>query len=253
MTRTAEIARTLDVIWQVSKTDSHLAPGDEIRGCHLLQKLVDENVPVLRHFYFTFLIEDMPIAFREQLVRTQYDHYWIQSGRITDWTNLRVESRDFESQEVAIAEEDCIAAIKAWIEFADAKGIAPEDYRHLVPLGAYHRGIWTANLESLITRFKKRTCWVAQSDYWLDVVTQAKNQIEDALGVVFELRPPCKGPDWRHTGCTIAKTMQDRLKGTDPLPVCPVYYCKESVGMHCDIPEDRIAQFEGIWGHDYSD
>jgi len=203
---------------------------------NLLQTLIDESVPVLRHFYFTFLIEEMPIAFREQLVRSQYDHYWIQSGRITDWRNALIESPDLGDHHLNESQRILIRQLQLFFHDAHESGIAPEDYRHLVPVGAYHRGIWTANLESLITRFKKRSCWVAQSGYWHDVLTQIKPQLEAAIGCKIPIRPPCRDKDWNHTGCTVAGVMTDRATGSDPLPCCPLFLDKE--GDYVDWGED---------------
>lgn len=269
LTSTAKIHETLDIIWQVSKTDDRIDYAEPRFPDDLLQSLIDEGVPVLRHFYFTFMIEDMPIAFREQLVRSQYDHYWIQSGRITDWTKAEIEERDYENGHLVYMQDLAKEAIFRFIDCAEKNGIPPEDYRHMVPLGAMHRGIWTANLESLITRFKKRTCWVAQYGYWMEVLVQAKAEIENALDVRIPIRPPCRDKDWKHTGCTVAGVMEDRAVGNDPLPCCPLFLRHE--GSRIDFGEDDdlmphkstkllndvlatkgnvIQDFETIWGRD---
>lgn len=269
LTGTADIQRTLDIIWQVSKTDMKIDYSGQQFSPTLLQELINENVPVLRHFYFTFLIEDMPIAFREQLVRTQYDHYWIQSGRVTNWTTTKYETRQYDDPVLIEAQRLAINAIDDFVQKAHHRGTPPEEYRHLIPVGAYHRGIWTANLESLITRFKKRSCWVAQWGYWLDVLYQAKAQIEERCGITIPIHPPCKDKKWNHTGCTVAGVMEDRAVGSDPLPCCPIYLDKE--GHHIDwgdkwdevpSPERQlrydvlkshkttVKKFETMWGRD---
>lgn len=221
----------------MSKTDQELE--ERLPDPKLLLKLIQEDVPVLRHFYFTFLITDMPIAFREQLVRSQFDHYWIQSGRITNWTTADYERRDLHDGVLNELQDQALEGIQEFIQRAHHRGVPPEDYRHLIPVGAMHRGVWTANLQSILQRLRKRSCWIAQSEYWTSVLDQVKQEIERVLKVTIPIRPPCmdhKG----YKACPMSETMKDRIFGSDPLSPCPLYLLREGSTLDFLADDDLI-------------
>jgi len=248
--------KVVALIWQMSKTTEEINWSMET-GPDLITKLMEEEVPVLRHIKFTFIIEDMSISFREQLVRTQWDDYWIQSGRITDWENLKTEDpKCCEDGVLGLIYEDIMDEVFNFVALAKEKGYAPEDYRDIIPVGALHRGAWTCSLQSLLQRLRKRTCWVAQSDKWFPVLYQVSEQIRDYNAAFTDIcLPPCKDREWNHKGCTIAQTMSDRVAGTDPLPVCPIYaqYEMESEDYAitlCRENREHVDKLERMWGRD---
>lgn len=247
---------TLDLIWQISKTNAELN-RKKVIDIDLLARLMSEDVPVLRHFYFTFLLENMSISFREQLVRSQHDHFWIQSGRITDWTEYAYDINDTirripELRDLALKAH---GHIREFIKVAAKSGINPEDYRDLVPVGAHHRGVWTVNIQSLISRFRKRTCWVAQNGLWFPVLSQVAEQLRDYHQAFSNMaRPPCRDRNWKWTGCTINETMMDRYSGTDPLPLCPSWMAHAKLFIEPEFiaverTSDRAQEYERLWGH----
>lgn len=251
-----DIDYVLDAIWQISKTNAKLEIG-RLPDPLLLEKLMSEDVPVLRHFYFTFLLENMSIAFREQLVRSQHDHFWIQSGRITDWTEYSYDFNDRVRENPDLRELAIKAhgRIREFIKAAAKSGLSPEDYRDLVPVGAHHRGVWTANLQSLISRFRKRTCWVAQNGLWFPVLSQVAEQLRNYHPALTGMAiPPCRDRDWKWTGCTIHETMMDRYSGTDPLPMCPSWMDHTRIGIEPEFIavegfSPRAQEYERLWGH----
>lgn len=255
-----DLQRTLNIIWQTSKTTDSINMHPPDRPS-LLLSLLNENVPVLRHFYFTFLLEDMTISFREQLVRSQYDHYWIQSGRITDWTRLRMDYPACTNDDEGLMglARHAEASIKLFIESANAAKYPPEDYRDLVPLGALHRGIWTANLESLNTRFKKRTCWISQNTKWFPVLSQVARELRSYDSTLEGMAgPPCSDRDGNWIGCPFNATMEDRLNGTDPLPICPrwaKFQIQDIITAESlvNINQKRVKLYEEMWGYELLD
>lgn len=247
----------IDRIWQVSKTVTEITDKryfDE----DLIYRLIGEQVPVLRFLPFVFLIEDMTIAFREQLVRTKWDEYWIQSGRITDWTNLRMED---PSELVGNARTNELyttykSSLERLVHTAHNEGIKPQDYRGVIPVNAYHRGAWFTNLQSLLTRFTKRSCWIAQHNVWVPVLSQVSSLLRGYHKAFKNICiPPCRNNEWTYTGCPFINTMADRLYGEDPLPPCPIFVKYKHGGSdkiaHKIISDNRKQTdlLERLWGH----
>ncbi|MEO5366716.1 MAG: FAD-dependent thymidylate synthase [Magnetococcus sp. WYHC-3] len=249
------IDRKLSIMWQASKT-SNAIDYDPPVDITLLGRLLHEDVPIVRHFYFTFLLENMTISFREQLVRSQYDHYWIQSGRITNWDTAYFElpACTKDNNRLKCLANNAINSIHAFVHACTHEKINPEDYRDLIPCGAHHRGIWTANLQSLATRFKKRTCWIAQNDKWFPVLYQVSEELRAYHPALINLAiPPCRDINWNWCDCPMHETMLDRYEGTDPLPVCPAWAAANNKTNVHDIlvaNRSRVSQFERMWGHD---
>lgn len=257
----------IDMIWQVSKTTNEM---DWTRDPDpdLLYNLIVEEVPVLRHLKFTFIIEDMSISFREQLVRTQWDDYWIQSGRITDWENLMCPVPETIKHLDSLSEDwfAIVRSIRNFVREAKRAELTPEAYRDIIPVGALHRGAWSVNLQSLLMRFRKRTCWVAQNTKWTPILRQVSEQLREYHPAFEDIcLPPCKRRPWIHTGCVIPNIMQDRLDGTDPLPPCPIFVAEEDLdgyetdvhGAQQSVARDiagknigHVENLESLWGRE---
>lgn len=247
----SELDRLMAVIWQVSKTTAEINLDPPNVNSDLIIRLLDENVPVLRHVQFTFIIEDMTISFREQLVRGVHDHYWIQSGRIMDYSTLPIERpKNIDDEDW----DNYIYALSRIVDTALNDGQTPESFRDVIPLGLKHRGIWTVNLESLVQRFRKRSCWVAQGDKWIPVLLQVKHSLQGYHFSDHLARPPCmeaghtRDAPWVFTGCKIRETMMDRVKGTDPLSVCPIYNMEYNAIPQPTKKDENYERFATLWG-----
>jgi hypothetical protein len=253
----------IQTIWRTAHDCGPVSMDDPIIDKDLIFKLVREEVPVVRHLKFTFLLEDMPISFREQLVRSQYDDYFIQGGRITDYaTQLRVDvpPKVAATPELAQDFDRIVADIKSFARRASTFGLNPSEYRNLVPVGTLHRGIWTTNLQALMVRFHKRTCWNAQTDLWTPVLLQVAKILANEHRAFAGLNlPPCKDHLWKHTGCTVREIMRERYEGIDPQPTCPIWMQHEEHIPHDDADSwahskrciDNLNNLERVWGREW--
>jgi hypothetical protein len=113
-----------------------------------------------------------------------------------------------------------------------AAGVAPEDARNVIPLGATHRMVWTLNLHALLNIFKKRTCWIAQLGLWEDVLYGMLEELEKTgldLGPITS--PPCypqRDECWG--GCAFRKENVARMQRNDPGLPCPLFLFRDKEG-----------------------
>lgn len=196
--------------------------------------LVTMAVPVCEVVQLSFQIDRASIAWREQLVRHRVGtSYWIQSGRITDYSNI---CDDFSGAGYNVP--DAVAndpeLLKDWqrhwedtesfFRLLKEKGILDQDAREIIGSGALHRLTFTANLRALKDIIGHRTCFIAQQ-HWHPVI----HGICDALvklDPLFEAlaKPPCLDHKNKFTGCKYEGMAKDRYEGKDPLPVCPIWH-----------------------------
>lgn len=260
-----EPEQLIQTIWRTAHDCGPVSMEDKIIDKNLIHKLVHEEVPVVRHLKFTFLLEDMSIAFREQLVRSQYDDYFIQGGRITDYAtqlNVDVPPKVAANEMLANEFDTIIDSIRKFARHASSFGLNPSEYRNIIPVGTLHRGIWTTNLQALMIRFHKRSCWNAQADLWTPVLVQVSKILSD-LHPAFNrlIRPPCKDIKWYHTGCTVDKIMRERFNRIDPQPPCPIWLLHDGqrgtreANAMADDPRyiNNRYDLERMWGHAWND
>lgn len=244
-----DLIGTFSKVWAMSKTngDWENAEPDEEE----FRRILDAEVPVLRFANFVFIIEDMPVFFREQLVRAKHEDFWIQSMRVADF-------RDAVPMYPLPIEPECEvvegAIYDAYTSLLN-KGYPEEVARRILPLATLHRGAWFTNLQALLTRFQKRSCWVAE-DLWVGVLRDVRRElitkVHPALSHIAT--PPCyrRGSD-RYAGCTINEIMKHRHEGQDPLPLCPLWGHQHlhptDAEYHVDTEvEERADLFAQLWG-----
>jgi len=240
---TKDPLRTLWKIWicsreQVSLESMHIpeADGEQL----LFQRIVDSDIPVAEHISFTFLLEGVSIALREQLVRHRIgckvgdnfgvdiipelssSTFWAQSMRILDMSSFEYEIPDSvveAGQEVYF--KNAMARARNFYSYLVGRGVPLEDARMVIPLAATHRITWTLNLASIARILKKRGCWILQLGLWEPVIRGIVEGLATKIDPCFRqlIRPPC----WDSKDCCFKLDNEQRLNGNDPLPFCPLW------------------------------
>ena len=242
------------VIWQLSRTNDPLEKiVKELNIAFELEKffssMLEENVPLLEMFDFIFVLEDIPISLREQLVRHRIgvkidervgidivpdlpdSTFWSQSMRVLDMSEFDF----FIPETIQAASDDNVASIygramwfakSAYAALIKA-GVPREDARNVIPLGATHRIVWKLNLAAIKHILSKRSCWILQLGLWKPII----------LGMIEELSkinknfkklvtPPCmKGDAFK--GCQFCESNKNRILGEDLNPACSLYMCQQ--------------------------
>lgn len=117
-------------------------------------------------------------------------------------------------------------------------GVPMEDARELIPLGAQHSISWDINLQALLHVLGKRGCWILQLGIWGPIIQGMVQELVEKVHPLFAriVAPPCIGGDDKFKSCTYREENRRRLpvhngEVPDKLPPCPLYLCRDEVGI----------------------
>lgn len=124
--------------------------------------------------------------------------------------------------------KDLYLDLMAQIEFVYNKlidaGVAMEDARQIIPIGATHSITWSINLKALMHIVGKRACWVAQANLWEAMISGMVNELCDKVSPRLRkiILPPCfkKG---KYSACPYFQINRERVQGRDHMPPCPLF------------------------------
>lgn len=281
---TAYPLETLWVVWEQSRTKNPVPTAKELHDyiyddaagilngdprsqeevlasvLSTFEKIVEMKMPLAEMIEFVFLVEDMPIALREQIVRHRVGHkfddrlgadlipeahedtYWSQSMRVIGAGDFYDAGNFYLPEEVERQGETAVEYYKytmlkiqeAYNEL-QALGVPMEYARNVLPVAFQHRMVWKTNLAALLHVLSKRVCWVAQLDMWYPVVRDMVNELCTHVSPIFKtlLTPPCiKKGKW--VGCAFKKENEDFVTGKTKFDgPCPLYMWKH---------QDEVAQ-----------
>jgi thymidylate synthase ThyX len=223
----------------------------------LFVQLLGMGLPILENVQFVFMLEDIPVSFREQLVRHRIGSrigdqlgvdivpdlaestFWSQTMRVRDMGRFSVDRMfivpdSIRADETLLMEyQHVMQQLEDFYNFAVSKGVAREDARQVLPMATTHRISWGVNLRALQHVLGNRTCWIAQVGLWQPVLEGILSELTKKVSPVFaELaKPPCwKSGKCKGETCAFAEENVRRMRGTDPFPPCPVWLkdCGES-------------------------
>lgn len=251
----------LYVLWHASRTDEKLLSVDELRKERVLNsKLTDEiesiflnvvgaNIPVAEAVRFTFMFENITVAWREQLVRHRANSYWSQSSRARPLSEFFEQHIYWTPDEISGNPEaeahwdQCMRVIGKTYQLLENMGISRDNARGVLPQYMTHRISMTITLRSLVDLIKARTCWIAQSDIWHPVIRgmleQISNKVDGRLAQVLG-SPPCASAGKYHH-CPIGPDNELRLRGEDPEPPCPLWL--DEIAHHGEFYRMERARF----------
>ncbi len=257
---TAEPVKTLYTLWEASRSTTKLAMiVDEYtreKGAALFTKLLSAQIPVIENINFVFLLENIPISFREQLVRHRIgvvvgsnygvdvipdlttSVYWSQSMRILPMDAFSEDQRYYIPPEVEsdpAAREQyrlMMEQLASTYSLLRRLGVSMEQAREILPLAATHRISWTLNLASLLHIIGKRGCWILQSNYWFPIIAGMLSELNSRVDPLFSglTDPPCfESGEFRD--CRFRLDNERREQRLDMLPPCPLWatHCLRSI------------------------
>lgn len=228
--------------------------GDEVN--RLFLQIIRDGVPVAENINFTFLLDHVSIALREQLVRHRVgvkvgpslgvdmvpdlgdSTWWSQSMRILDMGAFADDEAFLLPEVVArdpLARATYVNSMaesqQAYKELLRA-GIPMEDARNVIPLAATHRISWTLNLAALQHIVGKRGCWILQLGLWGPVIKGMIEELATTIDPCFRelITPPCLKGD-KFVGCHFIEDNERRIDGKDKLPPCSLYLQHHKSGV----------------------
>lgn len=205
-------SRTSGPVPSITKVIGRMATDADFRKevNDIFEKVIEMKMPLLETIDVMFLLENVPVALREQMVRHRIAHhfgerigadivpdlagnssFWSQTMRIIDCSKFFDEGNFFVPE---IAEEctkttfiagkgieyekdskeyylECIQEIQnMYRNLMKQYGWPMEDARNVLPMALQHRLTWKTNLASLLHVLGKRTCWHAQLGMWKPVI-----------------------------------------------------------------------------------
>lgn len=276
---TPDPVETLAVIWESSKNENPLLTLEDVKkegfktaegftAEELFWKVLKQRIPIGEHLNFVFVLENVSVSFREQMVRHRIgtsvggnfgvdivpdvasSSWWSQSMRIQDMGKFADQEQyrlppSLNGKFVETAPEhptmqsaetlfrNTMDAIQDAYKRLVAAGVPMEDARELIPLGAQHRISWAINLQSLLHVMGERGCWILQQGLWGPIITGMVNELATKVHPSFRdlVRPPCIGGDGKFQACKYKLENERRITQDDKHPICPLYLCREFDGF----------------------
>jgi hypothetical protein len=247
------------------KITGQIAARKRVRG--IIDQILDEDIPCTENLNFVFGIENMSISLREQMVRHRIgvtigertgidivpevskSSWWSQTMRMLPMGKFFSEGRYILPDSLQgkviegvdklhkpgepVSAEEFYLALMGQIEFVYNKlieaGVAMEDARQIIPIGATHGITWSLNLKAMMHIVGKRACWVAQANLWEQLIAGMVNELCDKVDPSFRkiILPPCfkKG---KYNSCPYFQINKERVQGRDHMPPCPLYVYHET-------------------------
>lgn len=249
------------------------------------EKVIDSSIPIAENLNFVFLLENVSISFREQMVRHKIgvkvgerlgvdmfpdihdSTWWVQSMRVLDMGKFaeddlyRLPESIANHPDANVRETyiDQMHQTAATYQFLLNKKVPIEDAREVIPLGAQHRLSWGLNLSALMHICKKRSCWIPQIGTWGPIIEGMVEELATKVDPYFRrlVTPPCiKGDEF--TGCVYKLDNERRVDRSDPLLPCPLYINNESRIVLVESYREKFGElytglekkFGKLWGRD---
>lgn len=255
---TANPAGVLATVWDASRVEGPLGNRNREEHIEMLRNAIRTDLPIAEMIDFIFILDNVSIAFREQMVRHRVgtlvgdrlgcdiipelgrSSWWTQSMRVLNMGTF-YESGKFEIPESVRQSEDSHCRFLALLQHCQdvynqmvTAGIPNEDARMVIPLAATHRVVWKLNLQALKHIVSKRCCWILQAGFWFPIIRGMLEELKKIDPIFSELAsPPCfPGKDDNFGCCLFCKDNEYRIAGSDPLPPCPLYlhyHCSAAV------------------------
>lgn len=250
-------------MWRASKDNDPLPSAEDVRGMvpeveleDLFRKVLAQRIPVSEAIWFTFVLENVSVSWREQAVRHRIgievgprigmdivpdlakSSWWSQSMRILnmgqfaaqrayrlpDFSRYIKGNKDQERAEKRFhqAMNHAEDAYRRLVSL----GLPEEEAREVIPLGAHHRISWTLNLAAIQHIIGKRSCWILQSVLWAPVIRGMVDEMTANVHPIFRelVQPPCVS-EGKFKRCAFRLENARRAAGADPLPICPLWAC----------------------------
>ncbi len=244
--------------------------GDDAKSVIIstVKNLITSDLPPLEAVKFTFRVDDVPVAWRDQLVRDRKAGYWTQTSRTLDLStmdvNMNKSIRALGGTKAMQIYSDCVETIRETYSKLMELGVPGEDIR-LNPSAMIQRDYWMIDLRQLLKVCKKRVDWIAQATMWLPVISGVLRCIDYKDHILADLlkdvvgHPNVKVKDGKVVEHTYDIENYDRYVGKDPQPCDPLWLAYKGYEM----PHLTMRQMEhfyylknlysDIWSKEYLD
>ena len=286
---------TMIVLWRISRDEPSLGSAEEIAYRRSInpefdkemqdyfQELLKLQIPLTTSLSFNFLLENIPVALREQMVRHRVGSHFDDKIGVdilpdigeSSWWSQTMRTKDkggfFDSGEYRMADsiatreeakkiyEDTLKAVQDAYNKIQELGVPRQDARDLLPMAMTHAISWTLNMRTLIHVIGKRTCWIFQSETWhpvIEGITTGLRKLDPSFTKLIE--PPClsKGV---YGHCPYNHENVRKVERKDPsTPPCPLWIMKEAKDKELALAEMNadprtpgyLARFTALWGFD---
>lgn len=251
-------------------TDHSELYNDMMRMLKLI--MTTPSMALQRHVSLSWLLKDVPVAFREQLVRHQNGHhFWVRSSRVDDLSNseyyLPIGLDEDQKDELRNFYNELN---DKYHDLVHNKGFNPEDAKMIMPESRLHTLAWSCNLQSMKQVLARRSNWFAQ-EFWIEILHKLIPQLRGALesmgynnDIVEIVMSGYGNPDYSadptKDDYPIKLDMVEKMHGTYPQPVDPMFlvkYSKDhkvtSYPQTCEPYKVKqyFEMFRGIWGPEY--
>jgi len=269
ITWTQDPIETIYTIWQSGKTLEPVMSIKDVKAICKTNKefkaevlrtfkaIIHSKIPIAENLNFTFVLSDVSIALREQLVRhrigTKLDDkigvdmipnladstFWAQSMRLLPMDKFFSDNAYYypEGLKDKVVTDECGMKYPAGLYYEKIlkqiqtaysnlikAGVGFEDARMLLPLATTHRIVWTLNLSSLMHVIGKRSCWISQATLWNPIIEGMIEEICNKVSNEFRelATPPCIKND-KFQGCIYTEINKERCENKDDNPPCSLY------------------------------
>lgn len=246
--------QTIYAVWNASREEGN--PIKNINSINindpevisLFQKVVTSELPVSDMLNFVFLIENVSIALREQMVRHRvgikfgdrlgadmipelsHSSWWSQGLRVLDMSTFAqdkkydVPSSILDNEEAYQVYMEALNACESHYKLLTDLGIPKEDARNVIPLGATHSITWSINLTALKHLIGKRSCWIPQLGVWEPVINGMVTELSTKIHPIFMhlVNPPCI-ENGQFKECLFKLDNEKRIRGEDEPTPCSLY------------------------------
>jgi len=256
-------------VWEASKNNDPLTlPEDIETDVGLFQKIVDSKISIAEMVDFVFVLENVSIAFREQMVRHRIgvkqddrvgvdvvpnladSSFWGQSMRILDLSKF-AENGYYEIPESVrkredsrVLYEDMMFCLEETYNKLIQMGIPTEDARMVLPLATTQRITWKLNLSSILHIVGKRGCWIPQLGFWGPVIKGMVRELKEKVHPMFAgiIAPPCMSGG-KFKQCLFKLDNERRIRGEDETTPCPLYL-REHLDEALEASKNRLMNGE---------
>jgi len=276
---------TIYTVWQASKGEEQLMLPDALALKRnqdpdfkrevdaLFLQILEQRIPIAEHVGFVFMLEDVSVSFREQMVRHRIgvcaspermgldivpdlakSGFWSQSMRIQSMGEFarkgqyRTADAVFQRPKAAALFEQAMASAERSYNALVEAGVPMEDARDVIPLGATHRISWSLNLAALLHIIGERSCWILQYGLWGPIIRGIVAELERKVDPLFRrvIAPPCvdKLTD-TFNACVYRLENQRRIDGSDAHAPCPLYLVADCENHGRQPDGDLIGEVTG--------
>lgn len=239
----------VELVWQVwhkSRTgiNTEMPKFDIDKAYDLFDELTAVDLPLLEFVPLTFLLEDVPVYFREQMVRHKVmskagcnfgvdtipnlvdSTWWSQSMRMLNMGDFAFNKHYYIPEELVNNKDyhDAMLSAQQFYNKLVQDGIPLELARGVLPFACNHTISWSLNLSIFKQISTIRSCWILQTGLWAPILLEMMEELNKLFNhriKTFAL-PPCfqKG---NFITCKFATENERRLKFLDRLSPCPLH------------------------------